>query len=208
VQTGGPSGGCIPASLLDLPIDFETLDKYGSMMGSGGIIVMDDRTCMVEVARYYTNFLAEESCGKCTPCREGLRRMLEILTDICSGKGRKGDVELLEETAETMKAASLCGLGKTAANPVLSTIKYFRSEYDAHIKKKTCPAGICPELTAFLIAKDKCKACGICKKSCPVSAISGAKAKPHVINRNRCVNCGSCRNACPFEAIVTKGRVK
>jgi NADH-quinone oxidoreductase subunit F len=206
VQTGGPSGGCIPVSLLDLPIDFETLDKYGSMMGSGGIIVMDDRTCMVEVARYYTNFLAEESCGKCTPCREGLRRMLEILTDLTAGKGRDGDIERLEETAETMKAASLCGLGRTAANPVLSTIKYFRDEYEAHLKDKTCPAGICPALTSFLILKDKCKACGLCKKSCPVSAISGEKAKAHVINQKLCVNCGSCRNACPFEAITTKER--
>ena len=205
VQTGGPSGGCIPASFLSLPIDFDTLNKHGSMMGSGGIIVMDDRTCMVEVARYYTNFLAEESCGKCTPCREGLRRMLEILTDITHGKGRNGDIERLEETAETMKAASLCGLGKTAANPVLSTIKYFRSEYEAHIKKKICPAGICPELTSFLIVKDKCKACGLCKKSCPVSAITGEKARPHLINQKKCVSCGSCRNACPFEAIDTKG---
>jgi len=208
VQTGGPSGGCIPASLLNLPIDFDTLDKYGSMMGSGGIIVMDDRTCMVEVARYYTNFLAEESCGKCTPCREGLRRMLEILTDFTKGKGQKGDIERLEETAETMKAASLCGLGKTAANPVLSTIKYFRSEYEAHLKKKTCPAGVCPELTSFMILKGKCKGCGLCKKSCPVSAISGDKAKPHAISRKLCVSCGSCLTVCPFGAVVTKGRVK
>ena len=212
VQTGGPSGGCIPASLLDLPIDFDTLDKYGSMMGSGGIIVMDDRTCMVEVARYYTNFLAGESCGKCTPCREGLRRLLEILTDITKGKGRKqspgekGDIELLEETAETMKAASLCGLGKTAANPVLSTIKYFREEYEAHIQKKVCPAGICPELTGFQVVKNKCKACGLCKKSCPVSAIAGTKGKAHVINQQRCVSCGCCRNDCPFDAIVSGGR--
>ena len=208
VQTGGPSGGCIPASLLDLPIDFETLDKYGSMMGSGGIIVMDDRTCMVEVARYYTNFLAEESCGKCTPCREGLRRMLEILGDITAGNGKKGDLELLEETAETMKEASLCGLGKTAANPVLTTIKYFRDEYEAHIKKGICPAGICAKLTSFVIVKDKCKACGLCRKSCPVSAISGDKAVPHIISQKICIGCGSCRNACPFGAVETKGRAK
>jgi NADH-quinone oxidoreductase subunit F len=211
VQTGGPSGGCIPAKLLDLPIDFDTLDKYGSMMGSGGIIVMDDRTCMVEVARYYTNFLAEESCGKCTPCREGLRRMLEILTDLTSGKGRDGDIELLETTAETMKAASLCGLGKTAANPVLSTIKYFRDEYEAHLKEKACPAGVCPNLTSFVIAKDKCKACGLCKKACPVSAISmkqvhgGEKAVPYEIIEKLCISCGSCRNACPFDAVETRG---
>jgi NADH-quinone oxidoreductase subunit F len=208
VQTGGPSGGCIPSSLLDLPIDFDTLDKYGSMMGSGGIIVMDDRTCMVEVARYYTNFLAEESCGKCTPCREGLRRMLEILTALTTGEGREGDIERLEETAVTIHAASLCGLGKTAANPVLSTIKYFRSEYEAHLNDKTCPAGICPKLTSFVIIKDKCKACGLCKKSCPVSAITGEKAKPHVIDRKLCVSCGSCRSACPFDAIETRGRGK
>jgi len=206
VQTGGPSGGCIPASLLDLPIDFDTLDKYGSMMGSGGIIVMDDRTCMVEVARYYTNFLAEESCGKCTPCREGLRRMLEILTDLTTGKGREGDIERLEEIAVTMKEASLCGLGKSAANPVLSTIKYFRSEYEAHLKDKTCPAGICPALTKFVILKDKCTACGLCKRSCPVSVISGEKAKPHVISQKLCISCGSCRNVCAFGAVRARGR--
>jgi NADH-quinone oxidoreductase subunit F len=206
VQTGGPSGGCIPASLLDLPLDFDTLDKYGSMMGSGGIIVMDDMTCMVEVARYYTNFLAEESCGKCTPCREGLSRMLEILGDLTAGKGRAGDIERLEEIAETMKAASLCGLGKSAANPVLSTIKYFRSEYETHIKDKTCPAGICPALTSFVILKDKCKSCGLCKKSCPVEAISGGKKEPHVIDQKRCINCGSCRNVCSFGAVSTRGR--
>jgi len=205
VQTGGPSGGCIPASLLDLPIDFDTLDKYGSMMGSGGIIVMDDRTCMVEVARYYTNFLAEESCGKCTPCREGLRRMLEILTDLTDGKGREGDIERLEQTGAAMKEAALCGLGKSAPNPVLTTIKYFRDEYEAHLKDKMCPAGVCPELTKFIILKDKCKGCALCKRSCPVSAISGDTKKAHVIERKLCVNCGSCRNVCPFGAISIKG---
>jgi NADH-quinone oxidoreductase subunit F len=205
VQTGGPSGGCIPASLLDLPLDFESLDKYGSMMGSGGVIVMDDRTCMVEVARYYTNFLAEESCGKCTPCREGLRRMLEILTDLTTGKGREGDIERLEKTALAMKEGSLCGLGKTAANPVLSTIKYFRGEYEEHLKNKTCPAGICPKLTSFVIVKDKCKACGLCKKVCPVSAISGEKGKAHVISQKDCISCGSCRSACNFGAVETRG---
>jgi len=208
VQTGGPSGGCIPASLMDLPIDFDTLDKHGSMMGSGGVIVMDDRTCMVEVARYYTNFLAEESCGKCTPCREGLRRMLEILTDLTEGKGREGDIKRLEETAETMKAASLCGLGKTAANPVLSTIKYFGDEYEAHLKDKICPAGVCPKLTKFEISKSKCKSCGICKKSCPVSAIVGEKGTQYGITKKLCINCGICRNACPFDAVETLGAVK
>jgi len=161
---------------------------------------------MVEVARYYTNFLAEESCGKCTPCREGLRRMLEILTDLTTGKGREGDIERLEEIAVTMKEASLCGLGKSAANPVLSTIKYFRSEYEAHLKDKMCPAGICPALTKFVILKDKCTGCGLCKKSCPVSAISGEKAKPHTISQKPCVSCGSCRNVCAFGAVQTRGR--
>jgi len=203
VQTGGPSGGCIPAALLDLPIDFDTLDKYGSMMGSGGIIVMDDHTCMVEVARYYTNFLAEESCGKCSPCREGLRNMLNILENIVAGEGRSGDIEQLEEIAETMKEASLCGLGKSAANPVLTTIKYFREEYEEHINKKICPAGVCTKLTTFVIDKDKCKSCGLCVKSCPVSAISGEKSKPYVIKKRLCISCGSCRNACPFDAVVT-----
>ena len=202
VQTGGPSGGCIPAKLLDLPLDFETLDKHGSMMGSGGIIVMDDRTCMVEVARYYTKFLAEESCGKCTPCREGLRRMLEILTDFTCGRAQTGDIERLEEIAAAMKDASLCGLGTTAANPVLSTIKYFRSEYEAHLNDKSCPAGICPALTSFTIKNDKCKSCGLCKKSCPVSAISGDKAVPYSIDQKLCISCGSCRNVCSFEAIA------
>jgi NADH-quinone oxidoreductase subunit F len=201
VQTGGPSGGCIPSSLLDLPIDFDTLDKHGSMMGSGGVIVMDDRTCMVEVARYYTNFLAAESCGKCTPCREGLRRLKEILTAITAGKGQKGDIERLEETAVTMQAASLCGLGKTAANPVLSTIKYFREEYEAHLKENYCPAGVCPELSRFEIKKDSCKACGLCRKSCPVSAIDGKKGEPFAITQKLCISCGSCRNCCPFEAV-------
>jgi len=205
VQTGGPSGGCIPASLLDLSLDFDTLDKYGSMMGSGGVIVMDDRTCMAEVARYYTNFLAEESCGKCTPCREGLRRMLEILTDITAGNGREGDVELLEEIAVTMQEASLCGLGKTAANPVLSTIKYFKDEYDAHINRKNCPAGICPALTKFII-NSKCKSCGLCVKACPVSAIEGVKGKPYTIKQKLCTSCGCCISACPFAAIDIKGR--
>jgi NADH-quinone oxidoreductase subunit F len=212
VQTGGPSGGCIPASLLDLPLDFDSLDKYGSMMGSGGVIVMDDRTCMVEVARYYTNFLAEESCGKCTPCREGLRRMLEILTDLTTGKGQEGDIERLLEIGAAMKEAALCGLGKSAPNPVLSTIQYFRDEYEAHIKDRTCPAGICPGLTRFLIDEKTCKSCGACSKVCPVSAISGKKGKPgkqglpYRIDGKTCISCGSCRSACRFNAVYTEGR--
>jgi len=206
VQTGGPSGGCIPASLLDLPLDFETLDQYGSMMGSGGVIVMDDRTCMVEVARYYTNFLAEESCGKCTPCREGLRRMLQILTDITTGKGQDGDIQRLVEIGITMQEASLCGLGKSAPNPVITTVKYFREEYDAHINEKKCPAGICSSLTTFIVLKDKCKGCGLCVKSCPVDAITGDKTKLYKINQKLCVSCTSCVSACPFDAIEARGR--
>jgi len=212
VQTGGPSGGCIPESLLDLPLDFDSLDKYGSIMGSGGLIVMDDYTCMVEVARYYTGFLAGESCGKCTPCREGLRRMLAILTDLTKGKGQEGDIERLEETAIAMQEAALCGLGKTAPNPVLSTIKYFRSEYESHIKNKQCPAGICPELTVFYIDEKNCENCGLCVKACPVKAISGEKGKdgkpglPFVIDSKKCISCGICRPICNFNAICTKGR--
>jgi NADH-quinone oxidoreductase subunit F len=204
VQTGGPSGGCIPERLLDIPIDFDTLDTYGSMMGSGGVIVMDDYTCMVEVARYYTNFLSGESCGKCTPCREGLRRMLEILTDITCGRGVEGDIEELEAVAETMKNASLCGLGKSAANPVLTTLKYFRDEYEAHIKERVCPAGVCPRLTTFVITADACKSCGACKKACPSGAITGEKGKPYSIDRELCISCGSCRGACRFGAVATR----
>jgi NADH-quinone oxidoreductase subunit F len=176
------------------------------MMGSGGVIVMDDRTCMVEVARYYTKFLADESCGKCTPCREGLRRMLEILTCLTNGKGQEGDIQRLEEIGVTMKEAALCGLGKSAPNPVLSTIKYFRDEYEAHLKDKTCPAGICPELTCFVISEKNCKSCGLCAKACPVEAISGAKGKPYYIDEKACISCGSCRNVCAFGAVDTKSK--
>jgi len=205
-QTGGPSGGCIPASLLDVEIDFDNLIKYGTMMGSGGVIVMDDRTCMVEVARYYTRFLSEESCGKCTPCREGLRRALEILTDICDGRGRPGDIERLEGLGETMANASLCGLGKSAANPVLTTIRYFREEYEAHIQKKTCPAGTCPKLTSFHIDPAVCRGCTLCAQGCPVEAIRGERGKPHQIDETRCISCGSCRGICKFGAVFTEGR--
>jgi NADH-quinone oxidoreductase subunit F len=200
VQTGGPSGGCIPESLLDLKVDFDSLDEAGSMMGSGGMIVMDDRTCMVDVARYYLNFLSEESCGKCVPCREGIRRMLEILNDICEGRGRQGDIELLAELGETVREASLCGLGKTAPNPVLTTIKYFKDEYLAHIEDKTCPAGVCKNLTTYYIDKTLCKSCGLCKKNCPSEAIE-EKPEGYFIYPLKCIKCGSCMDACRFGAV-------
>ncbi|SDX94154.1 NADH-ubiquinone oxidoreductase-F iron-sulfur binding region domain-containing protein [Eubacterium barkeri] len=203
VQTGGPSGGCIPESMLDLEVDFDTLKAYGAMMGSGGMIVIDDRSCMVEVARYYTKFLCEESCGKCTPCREGLRRMLEILTDICEGRGREGDIELLETIGHAMEDASLCSLGKSAPNPVLTTIKFFREEYEAHIRDHYCPAGVCTVLTAFAIDKNGCVGCGACSRQCPVDAISGGKKEPHTIDPAKCIVCGSCREACRFDAVIT-----
>ena len=201
VQTGGPSGGCIPASLLDTQVDFEKLTEIGSMMGSGGMIVMDEGTCMVDLARYFVKFLTEESCGKCTPCREGLDRMLDILTRIVEGKGRDGDIELLEELGVVLKEASLCGLGKTAANPVLSTIRYFRDEYEAHIKEKRCPAGVCRALITYIIDEEKCTGCGACAKACPQNAITGEKKQPHKINTDKCIKCGICRTVCKFEAI-------
>ena len=206
VQTGGPSGGCIPDSMLDLPVDFDTLKEYGAMMGSGGMIVMDDRSCMVEVARYYVQFLSGESCGKCTPCREGLRQMLAILTDICEGKGKIEDLDLLEELGEMMQDASLCALGKSAPNPVLTTLKYFRDEYEAHILEHRCPAGVCTKLTSFAIDPEKCKGCTACVKACPAGAISGELKKPHHIDKSVCISCGSCREACRFGAVMTEGR--
>jgi len=206
VQTGGPSGGCIPAEYLDLPVDFDTLTKYGGMMGSGGMIVMDDRNCMVEVARYYVNFLAGESCGKCTPCREGLRQMLRILTDICEGRGMDGDIELLEEIGETMIGASLCALGKSAPNPVLTTIRYFRGEYEAHIREGRCPAGVCGALTSFNIDPAACTGCGLCKRACPAGAITGEVKSAHVIDGETCISCGSCREVCRFGAVRTDAK--
>ena len=204
VQTGGPSGGCIPESLLDLPVDFDELTKVGSMMGSGGMIVMDEDTCMVDVARYFVNFLAGESCGKCVPCREGLRQMLNILNNICTGKGKEGDMELLEEISEMMTDASLCALGTTAANPVLSTIKYFKDEYEAHIKEKRCPAGVCKELITYYILPDRCQGCLICARNCPTGAITGGKGLVHVIDQEKCTKCGTCLEVCParFNAVV------
>jgi NADH:ubiquinone oxidoreductase subunit F (NADH-binding)/(2Fe-2S) ferredoxin/Pyruvate/2-oxoacid:ferredoxin oxidoreductase delta subunit len=204
VQTGGPSGGCIPENLLDIPVDFDKLYEIGSMMGSGGMIVMDDTSCMVDVAKYFTHFLQEESCGKCVPCREGVRRMREILSDICSGKGREGDVELLEKIATGVADGSLCALGGSAPNPVLSTIKYFRDEYDAHIKEHRCPAGVCKALITYSIDGEKCTGCGVCLKACPTLAISGEKKKAHIIDNSKCTRCGACIESCKFEAILVK----
>jgi NADP-reducing hydrogenase subunit HndC len=204
VQTGGPSGGCIPASMLDMPVDFDQLAKAGSMMGSGGMIVMDEDSCMVDVARYFLDFLAFESCGKCVPCREGIRQMLKVLNRICDGKGKDGDIQLLESLADVLKDASLCALGQTAANPVMSTVKYFRDEYEAHIKEKRCPAGVCKSLVSYFIVPEKCQACQICLRECPVSAIKGEKNIVHVIDQSKCTKCGSCIEVCPakFDAVV------
>jgi NADH:ubiquinone oxidoreductase subunit F (NADH-binding)/Pyruvate/2-oxoacid:ferredoxin oxidoreductase delta subunit len=201
VQTGGPSGGCIPESLLDLSIDYDSLTKAGAMMGSGGMIVMDDRTCMVDVANYFVRFLMDESCGKCAPCREGLVQMNIILGRITRGEARKGDLELLEELAYTMKDASLCALGQTAPNPILTTLRYFRDEYEAHIKDRRCPAHVCKELTVYRINVDKCVGCGLCATKCPTGAISGSLKKTHKIEREACVKCGMCRNVCNFGAV-------
>ena len=204
VQTGGPSGGCIPEELLDLPVDFEKLTEAGSMMGSGGMIVMDEATCMVDVARYFLDFLQCESCGKCVPCREGVKRMLEIVTDITTGRGKRENLELLQELAEMVKDFSLCGLGRTAPNTVLSTLKYFRDEYETHIRDGKCPAGVCRDLIEYFILEDKCMGCGACLKLCPQHAIQGEQKKPHTIDSAKCIRCGICRDACPFEAIMVK----
>ena len=201
VQTGGPSGGCIPEKLIDLPIDYEKLTDAGSMMGSGGMIVMDEETCMVDVAKYFLKFLMEESCGKCVPCREGILQMSEILEEITKGNGKQGDIELLEEISTVIKDTSLCALGGTAPNPVLSTIKYFRNEYDAHIKDKKCPAGVCQALIQYSINPKKCIGCGVCLKQCPQNAITGEKKQPHVIDPEKCIKCGACFDACKFDAI-------
>jgi NADH:ubiquinone oxidoreductase subunit F (NADH-binding)/(2Fe-2S) ferredoxin/NAD-dependent dihydropyrimidine dehydrogenase PreA subunit len=197
VQTGGPSGGVIPESLLDLPADFDELNKAGSMMGSGGMIVMDENTCMVDTARYYTNFLAHESCGKCVPCREGLRQMLNILNNITSGLGKEDDLQLLEELSEFMQSASLCALGQSAPFPVTSTLKYFRDEYIEHIRDKRCRAGVCTALIAYDIDQEKCSACGACLRNCPVAAVNKSEAKVFTIVQEKCIKCGACFTACP-----------
>ena len=200
-QTGGPSGGCIPEQYLDTPIDYESLASIGSMMGSGGLIVMDDTKCMVNLAKFYLGFTVDESCGKCTPCRIGTKRMLEIIDKITKGSGTEEDLENLEKLAINIKNASVCGLGQTAPNPVLSTLKYFRDEYEAHIKDKKCPAGECKALTRITIDPDKCKGCGLCKRQCPVNAIEGEPKMPHKINPAICIKCRVCLNNCPFKAI-------
>jgi len=204
VQTGGPSGGVLPDKLLDLKVDFDELTKAGSMMGSGGMIVMDEENCMVDIARYFLHFLAEESCGKCVPCREGIYQMLKIVDRICAGDGRDGDSDLLQEIAEVVRDASLCALGGTAPNPVLSTIRYFKDEYDAHIWQKECPAGVCKSLIQYFIVPEKCKACLICLRNCPAEAITGAKNQVHVINQEKCTKCGVCLEVCPtkFDAVT------
>jgi NADH-quinone oxidoreductase subunit F len=205
VQTGGPSGGCIPESSLDLPVDFDQLTKVGSMMGSGGMIVMDENSCMVDIAKYFINFLEGESCGKCLPCREGLKRMSQILTDITEGRGKEGDIELLERLSAAIMDSSLCALGSTAPNPVLTTIGYFRDEYEAHIKDKRCPAGVCKELVTYLIDEEKCPGCGLCVKACPVDAITDmGKKKPVVLDQEKCIKCGACYDVCNLDAIIRK----
>jgi len=197
VQTGGPSGGCIPEALLDLQVGFDELTKAGSMMGSGGMIVMDEDTCMVDVSRYFMDFLADESCGKCVPCREGTRQMLKILTRITEGKGREGDLELLEALSEVAKETALCALGQSAPNPFLSTLRYFRDEYEAHIREQRCPALVCKHLIAFHIDPEKCQACMRCAKNCPAECIDGGKSRVHIIDQDRCTKCGTCFEVCP-----------
>ncbi|MCX7772958.1 MAG: 4Fe-4S binding protein, partial [Clostridia bacterium] len=203
-QTGGPSGGCIPASHLDTPIDYDNLIALGSMMGSGGLIVMDEDNCMVDIAKFFLEFTVDESCGKCPPCRIGTKRMYEILDRITQGKGEEGDIEKLEVLAESIRQGALCGLGQTAPNPVLSTLRYFRDEYEAHVKEKRCPSGVCKAMLNFSIEAEKCKGCSLCSKKCPVGAISGEVKKPYTIDTSKCIKCGVCMDSCKFAAITKK----
>jgi NADH:ubiquinone oxidoreductase subunit F (NADH-binding)/NAD-dependent dihydropyrimidine dehydrogenase PreA subunit len=200
VQTGGPSGGCIPADKFNLPIDYDSLNKAGSIMGSGGMIVMDEHTCMVDVAKYFMNFLKDESCGKCYTCRKGTQRMWEILDDISQGNGTLKQLELLEELGEVVQDSTMCGLGQTAANPVLSTLRFFREEYLEHINNKRCPAGVCKELITYSI-NELCTGCGLCIKVCPEDAITGNKKEMHYIDTDKCIKCGACKGVCKFDAI-------
>ena len=202
VQTGGPSGGCIPASLLDLPVDYERLAEAGAIMGSGGMVVMDEDTCMVDVARYFLEFTQEESCGKCVPCRLGTRQLLQILNSITRGDSKPRDVDLMLEVAHAVKLGSLCGLGQTAPNPVLTTVRYYRDEYDEHVLNRRCPAGCCERLLHYSIDPDKCTGCTACVKSCPVDAIAGAVRDVHVINDATCIRCDACRRTCKFDAVI------
>jgi NADH:ubiquinone oxidoreductase subunit F (NADH-binding) len=200
VQTGGPSGGCIPASMIDTPVDFESLDKIGSIVGSGGMIVLDEDDCMVSIAKYFMHFTQEESCGKCVPCRVGTKRLLEIMERITGGEGKAGDIELLQDLGAMVADASLCGLGKSAPNPILSTIKYFREEFEAHINGR-CPAGVCKPLLTYSIIADTCTGCGACRRACPAGAITGEKKKPHVLDQSLCVKCGACYDTCKFKSV-------
>jgi NADH:ubiquinone oxidoreductase subunit F (NADH-binding)/(2Fe-2S) ferredoxin/Pyruvate/2-oxoacid:ferredoxin oxidoreductase delta subunit len=204
VQIGGPSGGCLPESMIDRPVDYDSLIEAGAMMGSGGLVVVDEDTCMVDLARFFLSFTRDESCGKCTPCREGSTRMLNILNNITQGKGQAGDIEMLEELATNIKLSALCGLGQTCPNPILSTLRYFRHEYEAHIFDKKCPARACSALLTFWIDQDKCIGCGLCKKNCPANAIEGDKKEPHKIDTQKCIKCGSCIDACRKNKAVNK----